>query len=291
MRKAAKDHSGGEAPAVVSDRRGDGGRPFQGGCLGLWALTLMILGVGSAWAESTNWYHAKRSFRPMERGSGSPTWHKVISEAYALTGIVGPFHVKTTGVCAVEYDAGSWGYTDANNAWQAALGVEQTKRVVYEDRMFDNVGWVNGTKESDGTWGAYAWLLQNEVSFESSTSTVYMSKDGVTNLISCVMVGTIGDYCPMTRVLDIGPARNTNFPGAGMFTNGTFKGDFRAYYKLVGDFTQEANTDDSDNDGVPDFADGYDLDGFPARTIFPRTTRSCPGQSTCLCRRIPRRPR
>ena len=173
----------------------------------------------------------------MKRGSGSPTWHKVISEAYALTGLVGPFNVKTTSVRAVEYDAGAWGYSDASNAWQAVLGVDRTKRLVYEDQLYDNVGWVNGTKESDGTWGAYAWLLQNEVSFESSTSMVYVSEEGVTNLIGRVMVGTIGDYCPMTSVLDIGPVRNTNFPGAGVFTNGIFKGDFTAYYKLVGDFT------------------------------------------------------
>ena len=137
----------------------------------------------------------------------------------------------------------------------------RTKRLVYKDQFYDNVGWVNRTKESHGTWGAYAWLLQNEVRFESSTSMVYRSEEGVTNLIGRVMVGTIGDYCPMASVLDIGPVRNTNFPGAGLFTNGIFKGDYTAYYKLVGDFLQEANTHDSDSDNIPDFADGYDLDG------------------------------
>ena len=42
MKKAAQDHSKGDTLASVRDRRDKEATWFKGGCLGLWALTLMI---------------------------------------------------------------------------------------------------------------------------------------------------------------------------------------------------------------------------------------------------------
>lgn len=77
-------------------------------------------------------------------------------------------------------------------------------------KIFDNVGWVKGTKEAYCSWGGYLWLLQNTVAFETSPTDTWISPGGVTNHIAQVLVGTIGDYAPMANVVDIGP---TNWNG------------------------------------------------------------------------------
>ena len=84
----------GDGAPGVRDRRDKEGYLVQGRRPRYLGSNADGLGAGSVWAESTNEYHGKRSFQPMKRGIGSPTWHKVISEAYALTGLVGPFNVE-----------------------------------------------------------------------------------------------------------------------------------------------------------------------------------------------------
>jgi len=59
-----------------------------------------------------------------------------------------------------------------------------------------------GTKSVNGKWGAYIWAMQNTVDFKTSPTDVWVSTNGVTNVISRVLVGTIGDFEPMTDQSD-----------------------------------------------------------------------------------------
>jgi hypothetical protein len=79
---------------------------------------------------------------------------------------------------------------------------------MHTNHFYDNVGWVRGTKSVNGEWGAYIWLLQNTVNFKPAPTNVWVSTNGVTNAISKVLVGTIGDYSNsdiMTAQSDTGP--------------------------------------------------------------------------------------
>ncbi len=126
---------------------------------------------------------------------------------------------------------------------------------------YDNAGWIKGTRQAYGDWGAFIWLLQNTISFTSSASSVYVSPNGATNTIASVLVGTLGDYCPQTVVTEVGPVFNTNYPGSNTGTDEVFRADTTAYYKLVPFSYLGVNNDDSDGDGIPDFADGYNQFG------------------------------
>jgi hypothetical protein len=71
---------------------------------------------------------------------------------------------------------------------------------------------------------------------KSSFNRLNVSANGVTNIISKVLVGTIGDYAPMQTVEDTGPTLGglTNYPPAGGVSEGcTVTADFTAYYELT----------------------------------------------------------
>ncbi len=225
------------------------------------AILLIALAANAACAQVTNPYHFGRTFVPVTYTSGAPTTYKVIMGAKALTGIVGPtnIYIRSNQTYATEYEGYAWGYESANAAWTSAFAIYPNYYSNYPTMTYDNAGWIKGTRQAYGDWGAFIWLLQNTISFTSSASSVYVSSSGATNTIASVLVGTLGDYCPQTVVTETGPIFNTNYPGSNTGTDEVFKADTTAYYKLVPFTYLGVNNDDSDADGVPDFADGYNL--------------------------------
>jgi len=139
---------------------------------------------------------------------------------------------------ATEYEGFAVGYDSATTAWDCVAATYVSNSKKYPGKIFDNVGWVKGTKETYGSWGGYLWLLQNTVAFQSSPTNVWVSQGGVTNYIAKVLVGSIGDYSPMTDVVDVGPTNwngqaITDYLGAGQAEDYVCRGDFTAYYKLA----------------------------------------------------------
>lgn len=226
-------------------------------------VPLMIVGLVSiAKAQTTNMYHFAREFVPVTNSVDPVTTYKIIMGADQLTGIVGPTNIMmiSNQTFATEYEGFSWGYDSHYAAWTSALAAHPNYFHVYSNVLYDNVGYIKGTREAYGSHGAFVWFLQNTIAFTSSASTVYVDASGVTSPIASVLVGTIGDYCPQTVVTDVGPLLNTNYLGAGISTDYVARADVNAYYKLVPSMYFGVNHDDSDIDGIPDFADGYNLD-------------------------------
>ena len=225
---------------------------------------LALAGVGCA--QSTNFYHFDREFVRMSNAPGVVTRYQVIMAAANLTGIVGPTNIciRSNETFATEFEAMGWGYESALAAWTSALAVYPSYFQVHSNAIYDNAGWVKGTREAYGSQGSYVWYLQNTVVFTSSASSVYVDAGGATSMIGSVLVGTIGDYCPQTVVTDVGPVLDTNYLGEGVSTDYVVRADFDAYYKLVPFTYMGVNDEDTDGDGVPDFADGYNRDGANA---------------------------
>lgn len=213
-------------------------------------------------AQVTNPYHFQREFVPLTySNTGTPTAYQIIMGARALTGIVGPTNiiVVSNETYATEYEGFSWGYESPVAAWTSAYSVYQQYYQIHSNVFYDNAGYIKGTREAYDTWGAFVWYLQNTITFTSSVGTTYVSPYGVTSEIASVLVGTLGDYCPQTKVTEVGPSLDTNYPGSEASTNYIAGPDITAYYKLVLSTYLRTNTDDSDNDGIPGFADGFDL--------------------------------
>jgi len=179
-----------------------------------------------------------------------------------LTEVVGPTNViiNTNNTYATEYEGFAVGYDSAADAWDSVTSIYSSNSTNYPSKIFDNVGWVKGTKEAYGDWGGYLWLLQNIVNFESSPTNIWVSPDGVTNHIAKVLVGSIGDYPPMTNVVDIGPTNwngdaITNYLGEGLSTDLVCRADFTAYYQLIPvrvDIAMDGNRDDTIDFDDPD---------------------------------------
>ena len=191
-------------------------------------------------AQVTNLYHTNRLFvATSSTVSGVTTMYKLYQAATQLTEIVGVTNVifDTNATKAVEYEGFAWGYESANAAWTSAVAVYQSYYVNHTNMIYDNVGWVKGTKEAYSTWGAYLWYLQNQIVFQSSKTNVWVSPTGgATGYFVKVYVGSIGDYPPMTNVVDVGPtnwAQITNFLGAGASTDVVYKANLDTYYQLL----------------------------------------------------------
>ncbi|MBU1692376.1 MAG: hypothetical protein KKC51_00260 [Verrucomicrobia bacterium] len=214
-------------------------------------------------AQQTNFYHFDREFVPVAYTSGAPTTCKIIAGARSLSGIVGPTNISIIPdqTKATEFEAVSLGYDSPEAAWTSAVAIYPQCFQVHSNATYDNAGWIKVTHEAYGDWGAFLWYLQDTIAFTSSASSVYVSPNDATSAIASVLVGTIGDFCPQTVVLDVGPAFDTNYLGAGISTDYLARADLNAYYKLVPFSYLGVNNDDSDGDGIPDFADGYNLDG------------------------------
>lgn len=200
-------------------------------------VTLWCL-VSSGWAQSTNTYHTNRVFNKVTFTiPGVPTAFEVYNMAGQLTTVVGPTNVITNGFYATERQSIVLEYELSAQAWSALLAGYPANSYVHTNRFDDNAGWVKGLLQTwNGNWGGYIWVLQNTVNFKTSPTNVWVSTNGVTNSISKVLVGTIGDYTPMTDQSDTGPslAGLTNRPTPGDPSNDVkYKADFTAYYELA----------------------------------------------------------
>jgi hypothetical protein len=212
-------------------------------------LALAVLTVAQ-WASAepiSGVYHTNRVFMPIDTTiQGTPTAFKVQQASGRFTEVVGPGSVLilTNLTYATESEGFAWGYPTATDAWNAAIAhcgvLTQHEDGVY----YDNAGWVRGTKEvlpppagGASTWGAYLWLLQNQITFMTSTSRFWVSADGQTNVINKVLVGSLGDYVPISQVTDIGPtnymgASFTNYLGASVSEDARLAPNMTAYYDV-----------------------------------------------------------
>jgi len=98
-----------------------------------------------------------------------------------------------------------------------------------------NIGWVRGTKSTGSEWGAYLWVLQNKITFQTSTSYWWTITNNLTVAITNVYVGSLGIYGPMeSNVVDIGPEIPTNFPGEDQSDTAEYRVDItNVYYQLI----------------------------------------------------------
>ncbi|MBU4212978.1 MAG: hypothetical protein KKD33_10400 [Verrucomicrobia bacterium] len=188
-------------------------------------------------SAQTPYYYHDRSFKPVEFNiQGTPTADMLLRETEKLTDIVKgePVKIDTNGTYAIEQqEAISLGYDTPQGAWNAAVNYNGTPSN-YPGKIFDNVGWVRGTKSVDGKWGAYLWTLQNRISFRTSETNWWkMTANGVPVAITNVMVGSLGNYGPMSNVVDIGPVIPSNYPGPNQGNVGTYQVDItNVYYQL-----------------------------------------------------------
>lgn len=230
-------------------------------------ITILLMGlIGMPTlciSEVTNVYHFQRTFVPVEYTNGIPTAYSIFMGARELTGIVGATNVVIVSnqTYASEYEGFAWGYDSHWTAWTSALAVHPQYVHIHSNVFYDNAGYVKGTREAYSNYGAFVWYLKNTITFTTSTSSIYVDASGVTSPIASVLVGSLGDFCPETVITDLGPFLNTNFLGNGNTEDYIAGPDLTTYYKLVPSTYLGVNSDDSDADGVPDYADGFNWDG------------------------------
>lgn len=180
----------------------------------------------------TPYYYLNRSFSSVQFDlQGIPTEYQLNEETDKLTDIV-QGSITTNNCYAIEKQAAiPICYGSAVSAWNAALNYTGSTSN-YNGKIFDNVGWVRGTKSANGEWGAYLWVLQNRIAFQASTS-AWWTTNGISVAISNVMVGSLGDYQALSNVVDIGPVIPTNYPGVNKSDSGTYQVDItNVYYEL-----------------------------------------------------------
>ncbi len=198
-----------------------------------------ILGMLQA-VKAEETYHINRTFTPVEFNlQGTPTVDQLFTESMKLTDTVrgDPIVIDSNGTYAIEQQTAiALGYDTAEAAWNAVLNYQGTPSN-YPGKIYDNVGWVRGTKSVQGEWGAYLWVFQNRIAFQSSTSVWWKaSSNGVPVMITNVIVGSLGNYAPMSNVVDIGPhlnAATNNSPGANQSESREFYVDItNIFYQL-----------------------------------------------------------
>ncbi|MCG2679367.1 MAG: hypothetical protein L6455_05270, partial [Kiritimatiellae bacterium] len=203
--------------------------------------TIMMLAVICGLAVSAGaaeMYHTNRTFKPVKFNlQGTPTVDQLYNESGRLTDIVKGTNItiNTNETYAIEKQAVALGYASATDAWTAALNYTNGTPSNYPGKIYDNVGWVRGTKSVGAKWGAYLSTVQNRIVFKSSETNWWVSpSNGVRVAISNVLVGSLGDYPPMTETNDIGPSINTNFPGENQGESKEFYVDItNVYYQLI----------------------------------------------------------
>ncbi|MDO9541335.1 MAG: hypothetical protein Q7J98_03315, partial [Kiritimatiellia bacterium] len=166
---------------------------------------------------------------------GTPTEYELVTEAQKLTHLVKGTNIviDTTNTYAIEKQAAiPICYGSAEAAWNAAIVYSGTS-TNYPGKIYDNVGWVRGTKSVGTNWGAYLWVIQNRITFLSSTSTWWQATNEVLVAITNVFVGSLSNYPPMSTNVDIGPIIPTNYPGANQNTSGVYQVDItNVFYQL-----------------------------------------------------------
>jgi hypothetical protein len=200
---------------------------------GVWLIGSSVI------AQTTNLYHTNRVFQSIILTNiPSITAFQVYTMAGKLTQVVGPTNIiiNSNLTKAVEYEAFAWGYESANAAWTSAVAIYQSYFTNHAGVIYDNAGWVKGTRQAYGTWGAFFWYLQNHITFTSSATNVWVSSLNATSPILQVLVGSLGDYPPMTNVVAVGPtnwAAITNFIGAGVATDVLYRANLDTYYEIL----------------------------------------------------------
>lgn len=191
-------------------------------------------------ANGAEIYYTNRIFKAVEFGNQIRPADMLNAESKKLTNIVKGLAVQLdmTNTYAIEKQVAlPVCYGSAEEAWNAALVYNNGTPSNYPGQIFDNVGWVRGTKSHKGEWGAYLWVLQNRIAFKSSETNLWVSpSNGFPVAITKVMVGSLGDYGPMEAVVDIGPhlaAATNNFPGANQSESREFYVDItNVFYQL-----------------------------------------------------------
>jgi hypothetical protein len=213
-------------------------------------------------AEITNYYPFNRHIRPVAIEAASPLSAVSIRRgAQELTGIVGPFPVITNTVECVLQTGLAWQQPDPLSAWVAATG-SQTRGVISTNQIQNEVGWMSGIRTNSDRWGAFHWFLQNRIVFQTPTQTVWYSPQGVSNEIVRVLVGSLGDFEPGEICDSQSPAPPPLLPHTCLTTQIFFRADFNAYLRLVETRWVLPHVQDADTDCIPDFADGFNIDGI-----------------------------
>jgi len=224
-------------PGVASAKKTGDWRLSRHGFLAKGAAILFFFLLACS-VQAAELYHTNRTFTAVEYDlQGTPPADILNAESKKLTNIVKGAAIKldTTNTHATEKQvAMPICYESAVEAWGAAMSYSGTSSNYY-GKIFDNVGWVRGTKSTTGGWGAYLWVLQNQIAFQSSTSYWWrVATNGFPVAITNVMVGSLGVYGPMSNVVDIGPVIPTNYPGADQSDSGTYQVDItNVFYEVM----------------------------------------------------------
>lgn len=240
-----------------------------------WAFIRLVLVCGCSWvgalaAHGGPEYDLNRRIEPMDPfGSGAATAQNLYERAIRLSGIVpGEAEVAMVSNRLVEREGAALGFATESAAWSNAW---LSARTTYHAHPWvDNAGWISKTTtDKDGAWSAYTYHLQNELWFRPATSVWYSPAAGVTARIVRVLVDSLGDWCLPLQGADVPLAHHlgpvwTNGP-RGYIRNEsvTLRPDLRTYYKIMPELFWPLNDSDGDNDGIPGFADGFNLDGIP----------------------------
>lgn len=199
---------------------------------------------GTAGSTETNMYHTNRTFTPVPiHVPDNPTVDQLYNEVMKLTDIVAAgtnITINSNETYAIEKQSVVLGAASAEEAWDELLAyaATNTMELDYAGKIYNNVGWVRGTKLAGGKWGAYFHMLRNRIAFKSSETNWWRSpSNGVPVAIAKVMVGTLGDYAPMEDVVDVGPsldAATNNFPGENTGEDKIFRADItNVYYQFI----------------------------------------------------------
>ena len=233
--------------------------PRRGGYLCCFTVCLLVASIAvicppHLYGQTSHWYHLEREFAVVE-ADDLGSLHGIADFADQLTNIVKGYPIRTNSISSTEHEGVAWGYESPEDAWDGVLESYLSRTNEYPSRMFDDVGWVKGTHHAHGSWGAYMWLMQNTVDFNSSTTLVYTSPAGAETMIGEVLVGTMGDYPPESHVVDSTPdfsLEREAFPGPNASTNARYRFDTTAYYRLgltprlVPDFNHDRSIDFND---------------------------------------------
>lgn len=236
------------------------------------AMVAALLSVGGV-VTCAEVYDINRTFEPIPYQDGNPSGMKIIQGVKNLTGMitVDPIQVETN--YAHEYEGIGIGYNSEAVAWRAAV-TGRNFRAYRVAESVANAGMVSLTHPNPYSgWNAYLHVIQNRLLFYPATSHRYVFPEGHTGFVSRVLVGTLGDWVlpesiwhdffndPYPIAEHIGPHINwaalTNQPVA---TDLVATARFDTHYKLRPEFIMSLNDGDCDQDGVIDYADGFNAD-------------------------------
>ena len=131
-------------------------------------------------SAQTPYYYTNRTFGPVgTQLGGVPTFPQLNSTAKQLTATVpGTILLDSNETYAIlRQTAITICYGTAEGAWNGVLAYNGTPSN-FPGKIYDNVGWIRGAKSTQGDWGAYLWVLQNRIAFQSSTSLWWRTSGG-----------------------------------------------------------------------------------------------------------------